>query len=380
MKKISILGSTGSIGVQSLEVIRMFPEQFKITALSAGNNTKLLLKQIKEFKPKLVSVYGETAMKELKEYDLGGTEIYFGEYGNKLVATEAETDLVISSIVGFDGLIPTLEAIRAKKQIAIANKESLVVAGELLIKEAKQNGVDILPIDSEHSAIFQALQCSDKKFLKRVIITASGGPFLHFSKERLENVTVKEALRHPTWKMGEKITVDSATLMNKGFEVIETKWLFDIPIDKIDVWIHPQSIVHSMVEYVDGSFISHLGIPDMKVPIAFALSYPERLNLNTSNITPAEFSSLTFEEVDLDKFRAFGLAIDSIKEGGTYPAVLNAANEIAVKAFLEKKIKFTDISYILSKIMDKHNRLDTSSLENIIEADSWSRNKTISMI
>lgn len=380
MKKISILGSTGSIGVQALDVIRMFPDEFKVVALSAGNNIELLCNQANEFTPEIISVYDNKKEKTLRELVPVNTEIYSGDYGNRLVATNPESDIVISSIVGFKGLLPTLEAIKAKKQVAIANKESLVVAGELLMREAKKNGVKLLPIDSEHSAIFQALHCGEKKFVRRVIITASGGPFLDLSKEKLNEVTVEQALNHPTWDMGKKISVDSATLMNKGFEVIETKWLFDLPVEKISVWIHPQSIVHSMVEYVDGSFITHLGLPDMKVPIAYALSYPKRLNLDYECIKPIDFSNLTFKEVDTEKFSALGLAINSIKEGGTYPAVLNAANEVAVNAFLEKKIKFTDIGNILSKIMDKHKPLDTSSLENIIEADRWSRSNTISMI
>ncbi len=380
MKKVSILGSTGSIGVQSLDVIRMFPEKFKVVALSAGTNIELLKNQIDEFRPDIASVYNEKDAKALNEINSFGTEILYGDNGNKEVAVKSDCDIVISAIVGFNGLIPTLEAIRAKKTVAVANKESLVVAGEILTREAVDNNVSIFPVDSEHSAIFQALHCGEKKFLKRVIITASGGPFLDFPKNKLDEVTVEQALNHPTWDMGDKITIDSATLMNKGFEVIEAKWLFDIPTEKISVWIHPQSIVHSMVEYVDGSFISHLGKPDMKVPIAYALSYPERLALESDTVKPVDFSGLTFEEVETNKFPALSLAIESVNQGGTYPAVLNAANEVAVNAFLEKKIKFTDISNILSKIMDKHNPLDTNSLENIIEADSWSRNNTISMI
>lgn len=380
MKKVSILGSTGSIGVQTLDVIRMFPRKFKVVALSAGNNLKLLKEQIDEFYPAIVSVYDEKNVNKLKEIISSDTKIFFGENGNKAVAAESDSDIVVSAIVGFNGLLPTLEAIRAKKTVAIANKESLVVAGELLMKEAKKNNVQILPVDSEHSAIFQALNTGEKKFLKRVIITASGGPFHELPKEKFSVITVKQALNHPTWDMGDKITIDSATLMNKGFEVIEAKWLFDLPVDKISVWIHPQSIVHSMVEYADGSFIAHMGNPDMKIPIAYALSYPDRLDLEQDKVNPLDFSGLTFKEVKTDKFPALSLAIESIKRGATYPCVLNAANEVAVSAFLEKKIKFTDISNILSRIMDKHSPLDTDSLENIIEADNWSRSNTISMI
>ena len=380
MKNISILGSTGSIGIQTLEIIRKFQEKYSIKALSAGKNIELLAKQVNEFNPEVASVSNQNDVSTIKNLIKTDTKIYFGDEGNKVVATHPDTNLVVSSIVGFSGLIPTLEAIRNHKDVAIANKESLVVAGELLISEANTNNVNLFPIDSEHSAIFQALKTSGQKFLKRVIITASGGPFRKTTKEQLNNVTVKQALNHPTWNMGKKITIDSATLMNKGFEVIETRWFFDIPLEKIDVWIHPQSIVHSMVEYIDGSFIAHLGAPDMRIPIAYTLSYPERLDLNLHNISPSDFSELTFEQVDLNKFEALKLAIESIKMGGTFPAVLNAANEIAVNSFLNEKIKFTDIVSIISNIMDKHDKLDSNKLENILEADRWARSVTNSII
>lgn len=380
MKRISILGSTGSIGVQTLDVVRMFPRMFKVVALSAGNNINLLKKQIEEFKPQVVSVYDEKSASILNKESTINVDVYYGENGNRIVASHEDSDLVISSITGFDGLLPTLEAVKSGKDVAVANKESLVVGGELLMAEVKSSRIKLLPVDSEHSAIFQALEGFDKKFLKNVILTASGGPFLNSSLEDLERVTVAEALNHPTWKMGNKITIDSATMINKGFEVIEAKWLFDLSVDKIKVWIHPQSIVHSMIENIDGSFISHMGLPDMKVPISYALSYPERLNLNEREIKPSDFTNLTFEEVDMNMFPALSLAIDSIKSGGTYPAALNAANEVAVKAFLEKKIKFTDISNILSKIIDQHKSLDAGSLENILEADSRSRSLAISLI
>lgn len=366
--------------MQALEVVRGFPAKFRIVALSAGNSTKLLAEQIEEFNPEVASVYNEQSAVQLKKNLKTVTDIYHGEEGNRIVATHPGSDIVISSIIGFGGLLPTLQAIRAKKDVAIANKESLVVAGELVMKEVASTGINLIPVDSEHSAIFQILEGFDRKYLKNVILTASGGPFLNFSKNKMENVTVEQALNHPTWKMGNKITIDSATLINKGFEVIETRWLFDLPIDKIKVWIHPQSIVHSMIENIDGSFISHMGIPDMKVPISYALSYPGRLELSKSDTDPGEFSNLTFDKVDNDRFPAISLAINSIKHGGTYPAALNAANEVAVNAFLEKKIKFTDINNILSKIMDQHKRLNADSLENIFEADSWSRRLAISLI
>ncbi len=380
MKYISILGSTGSIGIQTLEIIRKFPDKYKIKGLSAGNNIELLAQQIDEYKPEMVSVYNKDSAVSLKKIANSKVEIVYGDEGNILIATHPKVNLVVSSIVGFNGLKPTLAAISEGKDVALANKESLVVAGELLISKSRSKCISLLPIDSEHSAIFQALQASDKKYLKRVIITASGGPFRNTPKNELNNVTVEQALKHPTWKMGKKITIDSATLMNKGFEVIETKWFFDIPVEKIDVWIHPQSIVHSMVEYIDGSFITHLGATDMRIPIAYALSYPERLKLDYHNINPSDFSNLTFEEVDLSKFEALKLAIESIKKGGTFPAVLNAANEVAVNAFLESKIKFTDIVNIISNIMGKHKSLDSNSLDNILEADLWSRSEANSII
>lgn len=373
MKKISILGSTGSIGSQTLEIIRRFPEKFEVTGLCAGKNIDLLAEQVTEFAPKVVSVTRKEDSGRLREIAGPKTQIYYGDEGNIAVATEGDCDLVISSMVGFPGLLPTLSAIRAGKDVAIANKESLVVAGGLLVSEAKSQDVTLLPVDSEHSAIFQTLGEKDREFLKRIIITASGGPFRKTPKKDLEKVTVTEALRHPTWKMGDKITIDSATLMNKGFEIIEARWLFDIPAEKISIWVHPQSIVHSILEYVDGSFITHLSASDMKIPIARALSYPQRLDLGNPQASPDDLSNIMFEELDTDKFEAPEIAVECLRMGGTYPTVLNAANEVAVNAFLGERIRFTDIIPIVRETLERHDKLDSKCLDNILEADKWSR-------
>ena len=373
MKKISILGSTGSIGSQTLEIVRRFPERFEVAGLCAGRNIDLLAEQVTEFAPKAVSVTRKEDSERLREIVGPETHIYYGDEGNMAVASQGDCDLVISSMVGFPGLLPTLSAIRAGTDVAIANKESLVVAGELLISEAKERDVTLLPVDSEHSGVFQTLFEKDREFLKQIIITASGGPFRNTPKKDLEKVTTADALRHPTWKMGEKITIDSATLMNKGFEIIEARWLFDIPAEKISIWVHPQSIVHSILEYVDGSFITHLSAADMKIPIAQALCYPERLDLGCPSASPGDFADITFEKLDTDKFRAPAIATECLRMGGTYPAVLNAANEVAVNAFLDKKIKFTDIIPMVSDTLEQHDKLDSECLDNILEADRWSR-------
>lgn len=381
MKKVSILGSTGSIGTQTLEVISQFPEKFEVIALGAGRNIKLLKNQIEKFQPKIAVVKNEEyADKLLKNLSSRQTEIIYGEDGYKKIATLSEADIVISSMVGSSGLKPTYAAIKAGKTVGLANKESLVIAGQVLTETAKKSGSRILPIDSEHSAIFQVLNGSPKSEVKKLIITASGGPFRETPVEELTNVTVESALNHPNWKMGNKITIDSSTLINKGFEVIEARWLFDINVDSISVWIHPQSIVHSMVEFIDGSMISQLSIPDMKIPIAYALSYPDRLPLNNSEAKPVDYSLLSFEEVDLSKFRGLGLAFYAIKEGGTMPAVLNAANEIAVNEFLNKKINYTDIVRIIEKVMELHKREDIFSIEDSLVADRWARSEAKSII
>jgi len=291
-----------------------------------------------------------------------------------------EADLVVSAMVGASGLRPTLAAVKCGKDIALANKESLVIAGQVLTSEVEKNGTRLLPIDSEHSALFQALECGEKSHVKRLILTASGGPFLNTPIDELENVSVELALNHPTWRMGKKITIDSATLMNKGFEVIEAKWLFGFDPDEISVWIHPQSIVHSMVEYIDGSVISQMGKPDMRIPIAFAISYPDRITLNCNQVDPESFGELSFENVDFEQFPALSLAFDALREGGTMPCVLNGANEVAVSAFLSGQIKFTGIVSTVRKVMEIHNTQPANTLDAVLESDLWARNTARSLI
>lgn len=376
MKNISILGSTGSIGRQTLEVISRYPERFRVLGLSAGENIGLLLEQIREFRPEAVSVK-DSGLAESLRSRLGDTrvEILSGTEGASGIAALDSNDLVVSAMVGASGLVPTLSAVKAGKDVALANKESLVVAGEILTGEAERKGVRIIPVDSEHSAIFQALETCGKEYAKGLIITASGGPFLDTPAAELGGVTVEVALDHPTWKMGDKITIDSATLMNKGFEVIEAKWLFGFDPERISVWIHPQSIVHSMVEYIDGSLISQMSLPDMRIPIAYALSYPERMFMNGHRVMPENFRELTFRGVDNEKFPSISLAFSALREGGTMPAAMNGANEVAVRAFLMREIGFTDIVRIVEKVMSIHQSSPAESLESVLESDAWARDK-----
>jgi 1-deoxy-D-xylulose-5-phosphate reductoisomerase len=381
VKNISILGSTGSIGRQTLEVISRFPERFRVVGLAAGKNINLLKEQALKFKPKVVSVRDERdALILAKELPSKTIEIFCGETGAEAVASHPEADLVVSAMVGAAGLKPTLSAIKSGKNIALANKEALVMAGSILMKEAEIKGVTILPVDSEHSALFQALSGNRKEFVKRLILTASGGPFLKTPTEKLGDVTIEVALDHPTWKMGKKITIDSATLMNKGFEVIEAKWLFGIPPERISVWIHPQSIVHSMVEFIDGSIIAQMSVPDMRIPISFALSYPERIPIDGKEISPSTFGELTFEDAGFDKFPALCLAYRAVEEGGTMTAVMNAANEIAVEAFLKGRLKFIEIVKVVKEVMELHKTLPGDTLEEILEIDAWTRKTAESMI
>lgn len=381
MKNISLLGSTGSIGVQTLEVISQFPDLFNVVGLAAGSNVDLLEKQIREHRPRAASVKDTEAAVELagRVSELG-VEILHGDEGACVIAAMDDTDTVVSAMVGATGLKPTLAAVIAGKDIALANKETLVIAGELITSEAARSGSGLLPVDSEHNAIFQALECGNKNDVKRLILTASGGPFLDTPIEEMENATVEMALAHPTWKMGRKITIDSATLMNKGFEVIEARWLFGFTHETISVWIHPQSIVHSMVEYSDGSIIAQMSEPDMKIPIAYALSYPERLPLSTDNVRPENFGELNFTEVDYEKFPALGCAFESLREGGTMPAVLNAANEVSVQAFLERRIGFKTIIDTVRKVMDAHDTRPASDFVTVMETDRWARRKALSFI
>ena len=375
MKKISILGSTGSIGTQTLDVVRKNRDKFEVVAISANSSINLLLEQIKEFKPKYVAVYNENSAKELKEMIPSDIkiEVLSGMEGLITISSLDEIDVLLTAIVGMIGLVPTIEAIKKGKTIALANKETLVTAGQLVMEEAKKRNVAILPVDSEHSAIFQCLNGESKKEIESIILTASGGPFRGKSKNDLINVTKNEALKHPNWSMGRKISIDSSTLMNKGLEVIEAKWLFDVNPDKIDVVVHPQSIIHSMVQFVDSSIIAQMGCPDMKLPIQYALTYPERLLNDFERLDFSKLSSLTFEKPDLNTFPCLKLAYDSLNMGGTYSAVLNAANEVLVNEFLEDKIKFYDIPYYIEKALDAHKSIEKPTLEEILYIDNWSR-------
>lgn len=375
MKKISILGSTGSIGMQALEVARNNKDKFKIEALAVNTSVDMLKNQILEFRPKVVAVYNEDKAMELKkiipkEVDV---DIYCGMKGLKTIVSLESVDIVLTALVGMIGLVPTLEAIKYKKTIALANKETLVTAGDLVMNEAKKMGVDILPVDSEHAAIFQCLNGERNKEIEKIILTASGGPFRNKTREQLINITKNEALKHPNWSMGRKISIDSATLMNKGLEVIEAKWLFGVDFTDIDVVVHPQSIIHSMVQFIDGSVMAQLGNPDMKLPIQYALSYPDRIYNDYERLDLAKISSLTFEKPDVNTFPCLKLAYDSLKKRGTYCTVLNAANEILVNEFLNDKIKFYDIPMYIEKALEKHSSIEKPTLEEILHIDNWSR-------
>jgi len=378
MKQLAILGSTGSIGRNTLNVVEQFPDRFSVQTLTAKDNVSLLAEQINKFSPEVAVVYNEERAEALKKELPESThvEILYGQEGYKQAATHPSVDVVVTAMVGAAGLLPTLAAIETGKDIALSNKETLVMAGEMVMKRAKEKGVNIFPVDSEHSAIFQSLLGHRKEDLDRIHLTASGGPFRNRSKAEFSNIQPEDALKHPTWQMGAKITIDSATLMNKGLEVIEAKHLFAVSQDQISVVIHPQSIVHSMVSYRDGSIIAQLGIPDMKGAIAYALSFPERLPLKQP-IPDFSRISLTFEDPDFDKFPCLGLAFDACETGGTLPAVLNAANEIAVAAFLEKKISFTQLPDIIRKTMESHtsNVNERLALSDILDADAWARNE-----
>ena len=374
MKKIAVLGSTGSIGKSTLNVVGKHPAEFSVSVLAGGRNVILLKKQIERFNPKLAVVIDEEHALELKDL-LKSTviSILFGPDGYREAASFAETDIVVSAIVGAAGLIPTLDAISAGKNIALANKETLVMAGGVVLRKASEMGVKIIPVDSEHSAIFQCLRGNDPLAVSRIILTASGGPFLNSSKEEIMAADSSDALRHPTWIMGKKITIDSATMMNKGLEVIEASWLFGLPVTKIDVLVHPQSIVHSMVEYQDGSVIAQLGIPDMRIPISYALSYPNRLNQAEYRLDLAKLKDLTFLNPDYERFPALEISYRAAKIGGTMPVVLNAANEIAVAAFIEGKIGFYDITDVVEKTILRHNVKDEENIEDILQTDNWAR-------
>jgi len=381
MKKLSILGSTGSIGVNVLEIVSQYPDKFQVVALSGGVNVGRMAEQIRRFSPQLASVMDVPSAARLQEcLPQKSIHILSGPEGLLAVASHPEADMVVCALVGSVGLLPTLAAVRARKTLALANKESLVMAGEILVREAQEKGVEILPIDSEHSAIFQALAGHRKEDIKRIILTASGGPFLYTPLKQLAQVTAQQALHHPQWRMGKKVTIDSASLMNKGLEVIEAHWLFGFPTSKIEVHIHPQSIVHSMVEYIDGSVIAQLAIPDMRGPIAYALSYPERLDLKLPSLNFFEVQKLTFQPVDGERFPALGLAYRALEEGGTMPVVLNAANEVAVEAFLQGRLGFRQISTLIGKTMNLHQTTNQGNLEDVLGAHAWARQKAQQII
>ncbi len=370
MKRIAILGSTGSIGKQALALAARHPDCFRIVSLAARDNLDLLAEQVRAFRPALVSVATAEAAAALRSrLDGAGAEIVSGEPGLLQVATHPEADLVLSAVVGTAGLLPTFAAVHAGKAVALANKEALVSAGELITAEAARRGVRLLPVDSEHSAIFQCLERGGTTSLRSVILTGSGGPFRTRPKADLESVTPGEALRHPRWSMGKKISIDSATLMNKGLEVIEARWLFGLSLDAIRVLIHPESIVHSLVEYVDGSLLAQLGITDMGLPILYALTYPERLPNHFPALDLARVGSLTFEEVDHDRFPCVGYAYAAARAGGTAPAVLNAANEVAVGLFLRDAIPFTAIPRLVAEALDRHPVRPVRSVEEVLAAD-----------
>src|SRR5688572_24621103 len=381
MKAIALLGSTGSIGMSTLDLVRRFPEQFNISGMVAGENLNRLASQIKEFSPAYVAIKREEDVARLRALlRKHRVEILWGEKGATAVATASEVDVVVAAIVGGAGLVPTLQAVRVGKEIALANKEALVMAGEIFVNTAKQKGVRLFPVDSEHSAIFQCLQGNRREEVDKLILTASGGPFLRTPLNRLNRVTVKQALRHPNWKMGRKITIDSATMMNKGLEVVEARWEFDMDPARIEVVIHPQSVVHSMVRYQDGSIIAQLGIADMRVPIAYALSFPNRLKGTWPALDLTEHGELNFEPVEKRRFPALSLAYHALREGGTMPVVLNGANEIAVAAFLEGRIGFREIHRIITKTMNKHAKRVAKEIGEILEVDRWARQHASSLI
>jgi len=381
MKSIALLGSTGSIGLSTLDLVRRFPDRFRLHGLVAGQNLKRLALQVKEFSPRCVAIKNEQDVPRLRKLLRGHrVEIVWGERGAIAVATAGKVDLVLAAIVGGAGLMPTLQAVRAGKDIALANKEALVMAGEIFVEAAKTKGVQLLPVDSEHSAIFQCLQGNRREEVDKLILTASGGPFLRTPLRRLHQVTVAQALKHPNWKMGRKITIDSATMMNKGLEVVEARWEFDMEPSRIDVVVHPQSVVHSMVRYRDGSIIAQLGIPDMRIPISYALAYPHRLNGGWRPLDLTRHGELNFLPVEKKRYPALGLAYEALNEGGTMPAVLNAANEVAVNAFLEGRIHFREIHRTIEKTMLGHSAKHPRDVEEILDIDRWARERAESLL
>jgi 1-deoxy-D-xylulose-5-phosphate reductoisomerase len=375
MKAISILGSTGSVGVTTLDVVGRFGDRFRVVAMAAGRNLELFVEQVKRFHPELVSVATPELARELT-VRLGGQRITIlhGLEGAIAVSTHPEAELVMSAMVGALGLRPTLAAIKAGKDIAFANKEVLVIAGELITSAVREHGVRLLPVDSEHNAIFQCLEGRGREGLKRIVLTASGGPFRELSAEQFDSITVEQALNHPTWRMGSKITIDSATLMNKGLEVIEARWLFNLSPAQIAVVIHPQSVIHSMVEMIDGSVIAEMAIPDMAIPVAYALAYPDRLPLDhLKRFSLIDAARLTFEEPDYSRFPCLRLAFEALGAGNTMPACLNAANEELVAGFLAGRVRFVDIARWVEDVMREHSNRPAHTLEDLLETDGWAR-------
>jgi 1-deoxy-D-xylulose-5-phosphate reductoisomerase len=373
MKNICILGSTGSIGRNALEVIAGFPDKFRVVALSANSNVDLLREQISHYRPSAAGLLDEKAALELRKHVNGSTTIHAGVEGLCELTGRDDVDIVISALVGFAGLRPTLEAVRRGKIVALANKETLVAAGEIMTRLAREHGATLLPIDSEHSAILQCLAGEDPSHVARLILTASGGPFLHLHKDDFPAVTVERALRHPNWKMGDKITIDSATMMNKGLEVIEAHWLFNLPAEKIDVLIHPQSIIHSMVEFIDGSVKAQLGVPDMKLPIQYALTWPGRSGSCFTRLDFAALREMTFFAPDRAKFECVALAADALRTGGTAPAILNAANEVAVRLFLDRALTFDGIPRLIRHALERIPATASPALDEIFAADAETR-------
>ena len=370
MKRLAILGSTGSIGTHTLDVVASHPDQLEVTALAAGNNVDLLEQQVRRFHPRFVAVAGESAARALaRRLGPDGVEVAWGTDGICRAGADTGADMVVSAIVGGAGLVPTMAALRAGKALALANKETLVMAGELVTAEARARGIRILPVDSEHSAIFQCLENQDASTIRRLVLTASGGPFRTRPLEAFATITPEDALRHPTWAMGKKITIDSATLVNKGLEVIEAQWLFGLPVDQVDVIVHPQSVIHSMVEYVDGSVLAQLGVPDMRLPIQYALTYPARCACPAARLSLEDVGGLTFEAVDRRKFPCLDLAYEAARGGGSWPAVLNAANEVAVQWFLDRRVGFDEIPTIIRKALDAHPHQAIRSVEDVLEVD-----------
>ena len=377
MKKITLLGSTGSIGKQTLEVIERFPEELSVFALSAHSNVELLSQQIAKFKPRFAVLTDQKFYEALKGKVSQPTQLLFGNEGLQQIVSQPEVNLVVDALVGAAGLLPCLDAIAAGKDIALANKEVLVMAGQLVTKECREKNVRLIPIDSEHSGMLQCLSAGKISEVEKLIITASGGPFLNTPVEELKKVTTQQALNHPTWRMGKKITIDSATLMNKALEIIEAHWLFGIEPEKIKVLIHPQSIVHSLVEFQDGSIIAQLAPPDMRLPIEYALFYPKRMPKVINYLDLSSVDKLTFQEVDLNKFKAVTFAYQVLKQGGTAPAVLNAANEMAVNLFLQEKLSFIRITELIEEVLSRQRVEPNPNLEVILEKDRWAREKTL---